>query len=89
MGVDLEEFAVAFAIVQDLVIAQCHHRRCIEIVFGFDILIIVVGNFEEIRAARAYVRDGRENIGARKCDVLDPGAEKFADEAGRQRARGR
>src|SRR5258708_38345546 len=43
VGVYLEEFAVAFAIVQNLVVAKGCHRRRIEIVSGFDIVVVIIG----------------------------------------------
>src|SRR5712672_2520824 len=89
MRVDLEEFALAFAVVQNLVVAKGCHRCRIEIVFGLDIVVIIVRDFEEICAAGAHVGNRRENIGARKGNVLDAGAEEFVNEASRKRSRGR
>src|SRR6478735_3772158 len=57
VGVDLEEFAVAFAVVQNLVVAKRRHRRRVEIVFRLDIVIIVVRNFQEVRTPRPHIRD--------------------------------
>ena len=56
--------AIAFAIVQNLVVAKGCHRRSIEIVFGFDVVVVVFGNLQELRAARTHVRHGCENFGA-------------------------
>src|ERR1700692_485830 len=64
VGVDLKEFAVALAVVQDLVVAKRRHRRRIELIFGFEIVVVIVGNFQEVRPSRARVRNARENIGA-------------------------
>src|SRR5438552_4918234 len=89
VGVDLEEFAVAFAVVEYLVVAKGFHRRRVEIVFGFDVVVVIVWNSQEVRAACAHIRNRREDVGARKRDMLDAGAKKFMDEAGRQRPRGR
>src|SRR5450631_810092 len=89
MGVDLEEFAIAFAVVQNLVVAKGCHRWRIEIVFGLDIVVIIVRDFEEICAAGAHVGNRRENIVARKGNVLDSGAEEFVNKASRKRSRGR
>ena len=89
VGVDLEEFALAFTVVQNLVVAKSRHRRRIEIVPGLDIVVLIVRNFEKICAARAHVGNRPENIGARKGNVLDARAEEFVDESSRKRSRGR
>lgn len=47
MGVNLEEFTLAFAAVHNLVVAKRRHIYRIAIVFGFDIVVIIVWNFEE------------------------------------------
>src|SRR5712672_602697 len=58
--INLEEFAISFAIVQYLVVAKGCHRRDIEIVFGFDVVVVVFGNLQELSAAPSHVRDGCE-----------------------------
>src|SRR3984957_5267147 len=55
VGGDLEDLAPAFAVVQNLVVAKGCHRCRVEIVFGLDIVVVVVRNLEEIRATRAHV----------------------------------
>src|SRR5262245_12593615 len=88
MGVELKEFTVAFAVVEDLVVTQRGHGGGVEAVFGFDIVVVVVGDLEEIRTASTHIGDRRENIAAGEGDMLNAGAEEFVDEAGRQRASG-
>src|SRR3954465_13684505 len=87
VGIDLEEFTLAFAVVQNLVVAQRSHGRGVEAVFGFDVVVVIVGNLQEVRAARAHVGDRSKDIVAGERDVLHAGAEEFVDEAGRQRPR--
>ena len=88
VGVDLEEFALAFAVVEDLVVAKRCHGRGVEAVFGFDVVVVIVGDLQKVRTPRAHVGDRRKDIAAGERDVLDAGAEEFVDEAGRQRAGG-
>ena len=60
VGVDLEEFAVAFAVVEDLVVAQRRHGRGVEAEFGFDVVVVIVGNIAgNPRRARAWRRRRR------------------------------
>src|ERR1700730_4077632 len=55
VGIDLEEFAVAFTVVQNPIGPKIGHRPGIQIVAGLDVVIIVVGNFQEAGASRPHL----------------------------------
>ena len=57
VGIDLEEFAVAFTVVQNPIGPKIGHRLGIQIVSGLDVVIIVVGNFQEAGAPRPHFGD--------------------------------
>src|ERR1700730_9111493 len=54
VGIDLEEFAVAFTVVQNPIGPEIGHRPGIQIVSGLDVVIIVAGNFQETGASRPH-----------------------------------
>src|SRR5689334_21283463 len=80
VSVDLEELAIAFAVVENTVGAQRRHRFSIEVVLGLEVVVIIVRNIEKARTPRAHLRNGREDIGAGERDVLDARAEELGDE---------
>ena len=88
MGVNLEEFTLAFAVVHNLVVAKRRHIYRIAIVFGFDIVVIIVWNCEE-SAPRARMSATVAKIRARKGNVPNARAKEFIVKASRKRSGGR
>lgn len=89
MGVNLEEFTLAFAVVHNLVVAKRRHIYRIAIVFGFDIVVIIAWNFEE-SAPRTRMSATVAKISVHdKGNVPNARAKEFVVKASRKRSRGR
>ena len=87
--VDLEEFALRVAIVENTVLAQSAEQASVQLIAGVEIVVVVSGNVEKGEAVGAHLRDGRENVIAGEGDVLYARAEKFVQELRRLRSRRR
>src|SRR6516225_1005494 len=86
--IGLKKFAAVVAIVEDVVVTQGFGHAGREVVFGFEIVEIVVRDVQEHRTLLAYARNCREDIVRGECDVLDARAELLGDEPRRRGAGG-
>src|SRR5215471_17779501 len=71
LGVGLEVFTRAMAIVEHVVGAQPIERAGREVDARVEIVVIILRDRQQVDADRAQALDGRENVVSRECYVLD------------------
>lgn len=80
-GVDLEEFAVAITIIEDLVVAQALGHLWSKVIPGFEIVIVIGWDMQEIQTIGPHGLNTGEDIMRLKRYMLDTGPKEFSEEA--------
>ena len=80
-GVDLEIFSAAVAVVKNVVGAQRVDPLEREVGLGFEIVVIILRDRQEVDAVRLEPRNCRGEIGGGEGDVLDARAERLGEKA--------
>src|SRR6516165_12358648 len=74
LGIGLEIFAGALAVIEHVVRAQALERERGQVDAGFKIVVVVLRDRQQIHPARLQSFDCRKDVVRRKRDVLDTGA---------------
>src|ERR1700730_9517113 len=83
--IDLEELAAAIAIVENISCAQPVNLRRVKIGPRLQIVVVVLGDRQELDGVGPQLLDGAEDVLGRECDLLHSRAEEIVKKARRHR----